>query len=261
MLTDVIGAIPYRIALAGGWIDQPFISRLNPDPTGSMVVVQVKPTFRWMDRSGICSSTRRVALDLWNGAVPRGERMMLVRELYHRENEGNDQPSGSQDMVGLVYPGVNRLDYRFDHEGGYFPVHIESNNDRQVAEWLSQVIHVVPVAPRPLGYNPLTRKYLNPEWIRKLGQSGKDCFDAIVNLDTMGLGRSMNMCMECWEAVLPDIVDHPTLTVDLKALLTAYQNRYPGAMYSGCGGGYLFIASDETVPGAFTIEVQTTEGQ
>lgn len=28
-ITDVIGEMPYRIALAGGWIDQPFVSRLN----------------------------------------------------------------------------------------------------------------------------------------------------------------------------------------------------------------------------------------
>ena len=29
-MTDLIGAIPYRMAFAGGWIDQPFVSRLNP---------------------------------------------------------------------------------------------------------------------------------------------------------------------------------------------------------------------------------------
>ena len=29
-ITDIIGKIPYRMAFAGGWIDQPFVSRLNP---------------------------------------------------------------------------------------------------------------------------------------------------------------------------------------------------------------------------------------
>ncbi len=29
ILTDIIGAISYRMALAGGWIDQPFVSKLN----------------------------------------------------------------------------------------------------------------------------------------------------------------------------------------------------------------------------------------
>ena len=31
-ITSVIGKYPYRMAFAGGWIDQPFVSRLNPDP-------------------------------------------------------------------------------------------------------------------------------------------------------------------------------------------------------------------------------------
>ena len=54
-----IGEIPYRMAFAGGWIDQPFVSRLNPRPPGSMVVVGLEPTFRWMERSGMASGTPR----------------------------------------------------------------------------------------------------------------------------------------------------------------------------------------------------------
>jgi hypothetical protein len=41
----------------------------------------------------------------------------------------------------------------------------------------------------------------------------------------------------------------PALTVDLKSILTYYQSRYAGAMYSGCGGGYLYLVSTEAVPG------------
>ena len=55
--------------------------------------------------------------------------------------------------------------------------------------------------------------------------------------------------MECWEAILPQTVRHPALTVDLKGILSYYQSRYCGAMYSGCGGGYLFCAfPTEPVP-------------
>src|SRR5690349_21168929 len=38
-ITKLLGAIPNRLQLAGGWIDQPFVSRHNPKPPGSMVVV------------------------------------------------------------------------------------------------------------------------------------------------------------------------------------------------------------------------------
>ncbi len=64
------GAIPNRLQLAGGWIDQPFVSRHNPEPPGSMVVVQIEPNFRPMDRSGIASGTRAVAMKLWRGRLP-----------------------------------------------------------------------------------------------------------------------------------------------------------------------------------------------
>lgn len=255
-LGPVIGEIPHRVALAGGWIDQPFVSRWNPRPPGSMVVVSVKPELWLMDRAGMASGTRKVALRLWGGRLPDRPREELVRELYHAENAGKQDPSGSQDMIGLVYPGISRLDYDAAWEGGYFPVHIESNCDPRVAAWLESVIHLVPVQQRPPGYHPLGVRNLDPEWIARLGESGKECFDAIVERDLAGLGRAMNACMECWEAILPQTVRHPSIEIDLKALLDCYQRRYAGAMYSGCGGGYLLVASDEPVPGSFQIAVR-----
>jgi len=255
-ITDVVGKLQYRLALAGGWIDQPFASRLNPDPPGSMVVVAVEPQFRWMDRSGICGSTRQIALELWGTTLPDRNPAQLVRELYEAENEGRAEPSGSQDMIGLIYPGVSRLDYDFRCHEGLFPAHIESCNDPAVAAWLSRVLHILPVAPRPDGYNPLETKNLDPAWIARLGRSGRDCYDAIVTRDIERLGGSMNECMKCWEAILPGTVRHPTLRVDLIELLEYYQSRYPGAMYSGCGGGYLFVASEHPIPGAFAVQVR-----
>jgi len=255
-ITDVIGEIPYRMAFAGGWIDQPFVSKLNPTPPGSMVVVGLKPTFWYMERAGMATGTRKVAMQLWDGKLPDREPADLVRELYEEENRGKTEPSGSQDMIGLLYGGVNRLDYDFNHEGGIFPCHIESNNDPEVAAWLEQVIHMVPVSPRPPGYNPLGVKNLDVDWIRRLGQSGKDCYDAILAKDAVGLGASMNECMDCWEALLPHVVRHETVTTDLVGIMKQYQARYPGAMYSGCGGGYLYVVSDEPVPGGFRVDVR-----
>jgi hypothetical protein len=256
-ITDLISAIPSRMAFAGGWIDQPFVSRLNPCPPGSMVVVGLDPTFRFMDRAGMATGTRKVAVRLWNGRLPARDPAELVRELYAEENRHLAEPSGSQDMIGLIYPGVNRLDFDFDHEGGVFPKHIESNCDPKIARWLENVVSMVPIAPRPEGYNPLGVKNLDPEWIRRLGQSGKDCYDAILAKDLCGLGASMNECMRCWEAILPHTVSHPTVTVDLRGLLAYYQSRYPGAMYSGCGGGYLYVVSEEPVPGGIRVQVRT----
>jgi hypothetical protein len=256
-LASVIGHMPYRMAFAGGWIDQPFISRLNPDHVGSMVVVGIAPTVRFMDRAGMATGTRKVALRLWPNALPNRPAPDLVRELYAAENQNLADPSGSQDMIGLLYPGVNRLDYDFRHEGGIFPRHVESNHDPAVAAWLERVIHMIPVAPRPEGYNPLGIKNLDPHHVRELGQTGHDCYAAILARNLHALGQSMNRCMACWAALLPHVVRHPTITTDLVGLMEYYQARYAGAMYSGCGGGYLYVVSDEPVPGAFQIKVRS----
>src|SRR5512143_3331162 len=162
------------MAFAGGWIDQPFISRLNPTPPGSMVVVSLQPTVRFMELSGMGTSTRKVALKRWGGTIPDREPSELVRELYNAENAGKLEPSGSQDMAGLIYPGITRLDYDYTVEGGYFPAHVESNTDPAVARWLESVIHMIPMMQRPDGYGPLGEKHLEVEWIRRLGQTGKD---------------------------------------------------------------------------------------
>lgn len=255
-LTDVISRIPFRMALAGGWIDQPFVSRANPNPPGSMVVVSLQPVMRFMERAGMATGTRRVAIERWAGVLPDRDPAELTRELYAAENATNPEPSGSQDMIGLIYPGVSRLDYDAGHEGGLFPVRVESNCDPGVAKWIERVIHVLPVAQRPEGYNPLGVKNLDPKWIARLGQTGRDCFDALVMKDIRRLGASMNECMRCWEAILPQTVDHPAIRVDLKCLLRYYQARYRGAMYSGCGGGYLYVVSEEPVPGSFGVNVR-----
>jgi hypothetical protein len=255
-IAKVIGQIPNRLALAGGWIDQPFVSKNNPNPPGSMVVVALEPTFRVMDRSGCASGTRAIAMEIWKGRLPKRPADELMRELYAAENKGKPEPSGSQDMIGLIYPGINRLDYDFEANGGVFPSRIESLTDVRTARWLQGVLHLLPIEPRPDGYSPLGRKHLVPKWIAQLGQTGRNCFEAIRRMDIDALGGSMNECMVCWERILPHTVSHPSLRVDLKAFLRAYQRHYPGAMYSGCGGGYLLVVSSKAVPGAFQVTIR-----
>ncbi len=49
----------FRIAWrSGGWIDQPFVSRCNPDSFGSMVVVGLEPCCWYMERAGMATGTQ-----------------------------------------------------------------------------------------------------------------------------------------------------------------------------------------------------------
>jgi hypothetical protein len=258
---DAIGGMPYRMALAGGWIDQPFVSALDPSPPGSMVVVSVEPDFRFMDYCGMATSTRKAAARLWGGRLPDLDPAALVRELYAEENKAKPEPSGSQDMIGLVYPGVSRLDFDAKVEGGVFPAHIETNEEPEVAAWIEESIKILPVSQRPPGYSPLGIKNLDPAWIRRLGASGRACFDALLGRDMAALQASMNECMLAWEVLLPCTLRHPGLQVDLSGLLEHYRREYGGAMFSGCGGGYLYVATERRVPGSFLARVRRSEGR
>jgi hypothetical protein len=260
-ISTIIGSIPYRMALAGGWIDQPFVSRLNPTPPGAMVVVSLQPVFHFMDRAGMATSTRKVAQEIWDGHLPDREPQEMVRELYRLENGDNPHPSGSQDMAGIIYSGISRLDYDSNIEGGVFPGRVTSCNDKATVAWLEKVLHILPVCPRPEGYDPLSVQNLLPEWIARLGQTGHDCYAAILRRDPLALGAAMNATMECWKILLPGNFEHPSLTMDLLPLLRYYQDNFCGAAYSSCGGGYLYVVSERPVPGSFHPIIRTKQTQ
>jgi hypothetical protein len=205
----------------------------------------------------MATGTRRVAERLWGDAIPTDRSPeALVRELYRAENEGLDEPSGSQDMCGLIYPGISRLDYDAAVEGGWFPSHVETTTDPEVVAWLERVVHLVPIGGRPDGYNPLETKHLDPAWVARLARSGRACYEAIAAMDVAALGASLNETSRAWRAILPNVYEHRTIKSDLWALLEGYMEAYPGAMQSGCGGGYVIVASDVTPPGSAPITVR-----
>ena len=123
--------------------------------------------------------------------------------------------------------------------------------------WLESVIHLVPVGGHPDGYDPLETKRLDPTWVARLGASGRACYDAILAMDVVALGESLNECARAWDALLPNVYVHPTIATDLLGLLAGYAADHPGAMYSGCGGGYIIVASEEPPAGSARISVRT----
>jgi len=237
---------PYRLCLAGGWIDQPWASKIHP---GSVVVSQIWPTMEFNDRSGLATSSRNVAISIWGDRYPEGDHELNARLLFGAENPpGKKYISGSQDHIGLLYPGINRLYYR----GGYWPEKIESTTDKEICEWLADVIHLVPLEPRPQGYDPLKIMNLEKALIKELGEAGDSCWEAILKKDVNGLGKSMTDTILAWRKILPFTVPDQVL----KDLETKYFPNYPGAITSGSGGGYVMVVSEMPVPGAVRIKVR-----
>ena len=237
---------PYRICLAGGWMDQPWVSAVHP---GSVVVAQIWPTIEFNDRSGMATSSRKVASEIWGGTIPDGNQVRNAQLLFGAENPpGSKYISGSQDQLGILVPGVSRLDY----DGDYWPSNIESTIDKDTCEWLAEVLYLIPLAPRPYGYDPLLVQNLEVEYVKELGKAGEKCYDAILSKNVNLLGESMTETFYAWKQILPNTVPEWVL----EEMESKYIGKYPGAITSGCGGGYAFVASEKPIEGALKVKVR-----
>jgi cytidyltransferase-like protein len=237
---------PYRLCLAGGWIDQPWVSKIYP---GSVVVAQIWPTLDFNGRSGLATSSRNLGIRIWGDMYPDGNPLENAKILFGAENPpGTQYVAGSQDHLGLLLPGISRLYYN----GKYWPDKIQSSVDKDICDWLSSVIHLVPLKPRPDGYDPLKEMHLEKPFIKELGEAGDRCWESILKKDINGLGKSLSDTLISWKKILPLTVPDDIL----RDIETNYLSTYPGAITTGCGGGYVIVISEKEVPGAVKIRVR-----
>lgn len=237
---------PYRLCLAGGWIDQPWVSGIHP---GSVVVAQIWPSMDFNDRSGLATSSRNAGIKLWGDRYPEGDCEQNAKLLFGAENPpGKKYISGSQDHIGLLYPGVNRLYYN----GSYWPEKVDSTTGKELCDWLSDVLHLVPLEPRPDGYDPLKIMNLEKSLIKDLGESGDRCWEAILKKDVNGLGKAVRDTLLSWRKILPLTVPDWVMNI----METKYFPDYAGAITSGSGGGYVIVVSDKHVPDAIKIKIR-----
>jgi cytidyltransferase-like protein len=142
--------IPFRLDLAGGWLDQPFVNGLAGGP---VITISVEPTHDFNARSGMSSSTRNAANALWNNTIPDGNKELLAKTLFSFENPpGTKEVAGSQDAIGIVYPGLNLLDYA---GGEYWPREIVSEQGEDILQFLESRIWLWPLGARAAGYSVL----------------------------------------------------------------------------------------------------------
>jgi cytidyltransferase-like protein len=104
--------IPYRLDLAGGWLDQAFVSR---HAAGPVLTVSVEPTLEFNERSGMASSTRRRAVELWQTDLPGGDR-----ENAKRRSLGDILQSGCGQRLRASSKHVRSQRDSSDEAGVYF---------------------------------------------------------------------------------------------------------------------------------------------
>ena len=203
--------MPYRIDLAGGWLDQPFVSRHEP---GQVVVASIEPNRDFDLRSGMATSTRSIAAGLWGTRLPSGNLTQLAKTLFAVENPpGSDVISGSQDALGMVLPGINQLYYR----GNYWPDEITSITDFETIAWLESLLHIKQTGARPAEFDVLANTCITAERVRDLAVAANDCWQAVQRRDAVSLGSSVRRSFEAQIQMFPAMLTSQVDKQDLRS--------------------------------------------
>ncbi|WP_207428172.1 adenylyltransferase/cytidyltransferase family protein [Pedobacter sp. SYSU D00535] len=238
--------IPFRIDLAGGWLDQPFVSKYYPGP---VLTISIEPTIEFNNRSGMSSSTRNKAIELWRTEIPTGDREKLAKILFTYENPpGTKEVAGSQDALGIVLPGLNRLYYT----GSYWPDQIESICDEETLTWIESHLNLVTLGPRTSEYSVLDNTNITEEGAKALSEAAENCWKAIQARDVIAFGKYFTDSFEAQIAMFPNMVND-----DILRQIEAYKDKVAGWKLSGAGGGgYLIFVSEKPLENSIKIKIR-----
>ena len=248
--SEVKSSLPYRVDIAGTWIDQPYVSEHG---AGWAITASIEPTYDFMERGGMSTSTRNAAKKIWPYELPAYDEEMLARLLFCFENdpENEGHVSGAQDAIGICVSGLSRHFY----DGSYWPKTIETVHDEDILSWLESHICVAPMFPRRKGCSVVEGKDISPEKVRDLTEAAERCWDAIMARDLKAFAKafldSFHAQIAMFPAMMqPGVEEHIDRWKD-KAL--AWK------MLGAGGGGNLLLVVDAIPEGAIPVRIRRRE--
>lgn len=224
--------LPYRLDLAGTWIDQPYVSRYG---AGWALTISLEPTIEFMERSGMSTSTRNAAKKIWPYQLPNDNSETLAKLLFCFENEPTKQShvSGAQDAIGICMPGLCRHYY----DNNYWPEKIESCHDEAILSWLEQHLCLIPMFPRREGVSVVVGKQISVEGVKRLSTAADACWVAIMARNLEAFASAFQSSFEAQIEMFPSM---------MQPGVQDYIDRYKGRalawkMAGAGGGGYLAL--------------------
>ena len=238
--------IPYRIDLAGGWLDQPYVSKFYP---GTVITICVEPDYEFNDRSGMSTSSRNKAIELWQTDIPEGDSEKLAKTLFCFENPpGTKYVSGSQDSLGITMPGLNR--YFYDND--YWPSKIESRLDDDLLTWIEQRIWMIPLYPRKSDFDVLADTRIDERGAKALSLAAEELWNSLMKKDARTAGEAFTRSFEAQISMFPNMVN-----TEILEQIEHYKQAALGWKISGAGGGgYLILFSETPIDKAIQIRIR-----
>ena len=239
--------IPFRIDLAGGWLDQPFVSCHHP---GAVLTISLEPTHAFNNRSGMATSTRNKAIELWRTALPQGNKEQVAKLLFSYENPpGTKEVAGSQDAIGIVYPGPQPARV----QRGLLALRHRVGRGRGSAG-------LARAAPAPgasraeggriqrAGRDARDRRRRPRTWPPRPTTAGRPSWP----WTSAAFGRAFTASFDAQVAMFPNMASQA-----IYDQIDAYRDLAHGWKLSGAGGGgYLILVADGFVPDAIQVRIR-----
>ncbi|SRR5690554_310976 len=238
--------LPYRIDLAGTWIDQPYVSKYGP---GWAITLSLEPIIEYNERCGMSTSTRNAAKRIWPHTLPLGKPEKLAEMLFKYDNDpGSKIISGAQDAIGICVPGVVRHYY----DNAYWPLKIETVNDDNILDWLEQHIYMVMLWPRPQGLDLLKNTNITTENVRKLADASERAWNGILEKNLDQFASAFLDSFNAQTTMFPAMINEEILYA-----IEGYKSEALAWKLAGAGGGgYLILVAEKPIRGAMRIKVR-----
>lgn len=242
-------SLPYRIDLAGTWIDQPYVSKFNP---GWAITLSLEPIIEYNERCGMSTSTRNAAKKLWPYYLPIEKPEKLAEILFKFENTpGAKIISGAQDAIGICMPGLVRHYYN----NAYWPEKFESVHAESTLSWLENHISMVMLWPREKGLDLLSETYINKENVKDLTNASEEVWEAINNKDLESFSKGFLKSFNAQTKMFPKMVNER-----IEEEINKYSDKALAWKLAGAGGaGYLILVTDEPIEGTMKIRIRRKE--
>ena len=244
---DVHSHLPYRLDLAGTWIDQPYVSCHG---AGWAITISLEPTVEFMERAGMSTSTRNAARKIWPYELPAYNEEMLARLLFCFENdpEREGHISGAQDAIGICVSGLCRHYY----DNRYWPSRIETCRDEAVLSWLESHLCLVPMFPRRPDTSVVEGKDITPEKVKALASAADRCWEAILACDLASFAAAYQASFEAQIAMFPAM-----MAEGVQEYIKAWRGSALAWKMAGAGGGgYLALVVESVPEGAVPVKIR-----
>ncbi len=248
--TSVKPQLPYRLDLAGTWIDQPYVSKYG---AGWAITISLEPTIEFMERGGMSTSTRNAMKKIWPYNLPNYDPEKLAKLVFCFENEPEKggHISGAQDAIGICIPGLSRHYY----DNHYWPEKIETIYDEEILSWLENHLCMIPMFPRPEGTSVVEGCKIDAAGVKALSTAADKCWEAILKRDLKAFAAAFQASFEAQTAMFPAMLSN-----GVEEWIERYKEKALAWKLSGAGGGgYLALVCEVPPVEAIRIKIRRRE--